>query len=268
MGWSVRRDKGCWEGVGWRRHRKTRNPSTVIGACNILSSWRTTPAVRTISYRVPDPEGTDHTISLPLFGDSPVVMIQDSKHALKTMRNNLFSGARALILGSHLAMYSYAWDLAFTEIGGHPLYHCDVQKMDRQSDDNAATLDFVRQHHPDRLGFAVYLFVMGEVVDAYQSRNTSHRERVRMALRCRYFLRLWRRFLQTGKYPETRVPWGMPDLLTGLLLTLLLTVINSLGSWGSGWPVNNICLSNYPGRPRRTNPQRGSMCMSSDVILE
>lgn len=26
--------------------------------------------------------------------------------------------------------------------------------------------------------------------------------RVRMVLRCRYFLRLWRRFLQAGKYPE------------------------------------------------------------------
>ena len=65
-------------------------------------------AVRTISYRVPDPEGKDYTTTLPIFANSPVVMIQDSKHALKTMRNNLFSGARALVLGSHLAMYSYA----------------------------------------------------------------------------------------------------------------------------------------------------------------
>src|SRR5258708_6274119 len=51
-------------------------------------------AVRTTSYRVPDPEGLDYTISLPLFSGSSVIMIQDSKHALKTMRNNLFSGAR------------------------------------------------------------------------------------------------------------------------------------------------------------------------------
>ena len=65
-------------------------------------------ATRTISYKVPDPEGTGQTISLPIFTDSPVVMIQDAKQALKTMRNNLFSGARALVLGSHVAMYSYA----------------------------------------------------------------------------------------------------------------------------------------------------------------
>lgn len=167
-------------------------------------------AARSISYKVPDAEGKDHTITLPILTNSPVVMIQDSKHALKTMRNNLFSGARALVLGNHLAMYSYARDLAFSEIDGHLLYHRDVQKMDRQ-DDNAATrlfsagtLDFVQKHHPDRLGFAVYLFVMGEVVDAYQSRSISYSERVRMVLRCRYFLRLWRRFLQAGKYPETK----------------------------------------------------------------
>ena len=77
------------------------------------------------------------------------------------MRNNLFSGARALVLGSHLAMYSYARDLAFTEIDGHPLYHRDVHKMDRQDDNaatrlfSAATLEFVRSHHSDRIGFAV-----------------------------------------------------------------------------------------------------------------
>ena len=167
-------------------------------------------AVRTISYRVPDPEDVVHTISLPIFGESPLVMVQDSKHALKTMRNNLPSGARALVLGNHLAMYSYARDLAFTETSGHPLYHRDVEKMDRQDDNaatrlfSAATLDFVQKHHSDRLGFAVYLFVMGEVVDAYQSRTISHHERLRMVFRCRYFIRLWRRFLKAGNYSETK----------------------------------------------------------------
>lgn len=189
-------------------------------------------AGRTISYRVPDPEGKDYTITLPIFADSPVVMIQDSKHALKTMRNNLFSGARALVLGNHLAMYSYARDLAFTDIANHPLYHRDVQKMDRQ-DDNAATrlfsagtLDFIQKHHSNRLGFAVYLFVMGEVVDAYQSRNISHSERVRMVLRCRYFLRLWRRFLKAGKYPKTKyyISREANDILEKLIDGLLALI--------------------------------------------
>ena len=195
---------------------KSHGVNVVSYACDGTQVERTvqdllvSKATRTISYRIPDPEGLDQTISLPIFTDSPVVMIQDSKHALKTMRNNLFSGARALVLGNHLAMYSYARDLAFTEIDNHPLYHRDVQKMDRQDDNaatrlfSAATLEFVRKHHPDRIGFAVYLFVMGEVIDAYQSRSISHCERLRMAFRCRYFLRLWRRLLQAGQYPEAK----------------------------------------------------------------
>ena len=115
-------------------------------------------------------------------------MIQDSKHAAKTLRNNLFSGAHTLVLGNHLAMYFYVCDMAFSGLPGCPLYHRDVEKLDRQ-DDNAATrlfsaaaLDFVVKQHPNRLGLAVYMFIAGEVVDAYQSRTISHLERVKMVL--------------------------------------------------------------------------------------
>ena len=118
-------------------------------------------------------------------------MIQDSKHMAKTLRNNLFSGARALVLGNHLAMYSYVRDMAFTPLSGCPLYHRGVEKLDRQ-DDNAATclfsaaaLDFVVHQFPDRLGLIGYLFVM-------------------MVLRCRYFLRLWKRFLTAAGYTWSR----------------------------------------------------------------
>jgi hypothetical protein len=57
---------------------------------------------------------------------------------------------------------------------------------------------------PNRLGLIVYLFVMGEVVDAYQSRTITHLERIRMVLRCRYFLRLWKRFFNAAGYTESR----------------------------------------------------------------
>lgn len=170
-------------------------------------------AKSTISIKVPDPdpeEHDDHVIHIPMFGPgpgSPVVMVQDSKHALKTFRNNLFSGARALVLGNHISMYSQVWMIAFGDPPG-PIYRRDVEKMDRQ-DDNAATrlfaaetLDFIAKHHPACLGLVVYLFVMGEVVDAYQGRTLSHSERIKMVLRCRYFLRLWKRFLRAAGYTE------------------------------------------------------------------
>ena len=178
------------------------------------------------TYVVPDPEeDCRHEIRIPMYRLSPIVMIQDSKHAAKTMRNNLFSGARALVLGNHLAMYSYVRDMAFSPLPGCPLYHRDVEKLDRQ-DDNAATrlfsaasLDFVINQFPDRLGLVVYLFVMGEIVDAYQSRTITHLERVKMVLRCRYFIRLWKRFLSAASYPESRyyISRDADDILNTLI---------------------------------------------------
>ena len=179
---------------------------------------------------VPDPEDDHrHEIQIPLYHLSPVVMIQDSKHAAKTLRNNLFSGARALVLGNHLAMYSYVRDIAFSGLPGCPLYHRDVEKLDRQ-DDNAATrlfsaaaLDFVVKQHPDCLGLAVYMFIAGEVVDAYQSQTISHLERVKMVLQCRYFLRLWKRFLNVAGYTESRhyISREADDILNTLIDGLL-----------------------------------------------
>ena len=62
-------------------------------------------------------------------------MVQDSKHGLKTFRNNLFSGAQALSFGNYISIYSTICQIAFKPAS--PLYHQDVEKLDRQ-DDNAA----------------------------------------------------------------------------------------------------------------------------------
>ena len=183
-----------------------------------------------ISRIVPNPEDDHrHKIQIPLYHLSPVIMIQDSKHAAKTLRNNLFSGARALVLGNHLAMYFYVRDIAFSGLPGYPLYYWDVEKLDWQ-DDNAATrlfsaaaLDFVVKQHPDCLGLAVYMFIAGEVVDAYQSRTISHLEWVKMVLRCWYFLQLWKRFLNVAGYTESRhyISQEADDILNTLIDGLL-----------------------------------------------
>ncbi|KAF8220907.1 hypothetical protein L208DRAFT_1331127 [Tricholoma matsutake] len=81
-------------------------------------------------------------------------MIQDSKHTLKTFRNNLFSSAWLLHFSNYAAFFQQVYNIAFEE--GSPLYHCDVQKLDQQ-DDNAAsqlfsatTLQFISDRHPVR----------------------------------------------------------------------------------------------------------------------
>jgi len=146
----------------------------------------------------------DTTVTIPIIDGQPISLLQDSKHALKTLRNNLFSGARLLTLGNYTMLYATIRDLAFAS--GSPLYRRDVEKLDRQ-DDNAAsrlfsadTLSYLASHYPDRVGETVYLFIFGDLIDAYQNRSIPHRERVKMLLRARYFLDSWERFLERTGY--------------------------------------------------------------------
>ncbi|CDO73700.1 hypothetical protein BN946_scf185015.g28 [Trametes cinnabarina] len=164
-----------------------------------------------VTHSIPHPLGTDFasmTTSIAFFQGHPIVMIQDSKHALKTFRNNLFSGARLLVLGNDVAMYGWAHLLAFLE--DSPLFNRDVEKIDHQDDNavtrlfSATTLEYLTTNHSERAAMVVYLFVMGELVDAYQNRHISHLERIKMVLRARYFLDTWRAYLKAAGYAELR----------------------------------------------------------------
>lgn len=50
----------------------------------------------------------------------------------------------------------------------------------------------------------IYLFVIGEAVDAVQNRKIRHIERVQMLLRGKAFLDLWKLFLNTADYALSR----------------------------------------------------------------
>jgi hypothetical protein len=166
-------------------------------------------ATKKIKHVIKGPHpGADVDISIAIIQGQPICMIQDSKHALKTFRNNLFSGARLLTIGNYTAIFQHIRDMAFES--GSPLYHRDVEKLDRQ-DDNAATrlfsadvLKYLSDHHPDCIGEITYLFVFGELIDAYQNRHISHIERFKMVLRARYFLDAWEIFLAHSGYPKVQ----------------------------------------------------------------
>ncbi|KAL1701957.1 hypothetical protein EV121DRAFT_211101 [Schizophyllum commune] len=139
-------------------------------------------------------------LKIPLaYGHFPIVMCQDSKHALKTARNNLFSGARMLVFGFFAAFYALV--LAIAKNPASPLFWRDVWNPDRQDDKAAArlyageTLDFHMQQAPTEVGLSIYLFVFGELVDAWQSRSLSHQERAKMVMRTRFFLLAWRQHI-------------------------------------------------------------------------
>ncbi|KAH9855569.1 hypothetical protein C2E23DRAFT_813848 [Lenzites betulinus] len=166
------------------------------------------------TYAIPHPQHEELglpplLISMAVIDGYVLAIIQDSKHALKTLRNNLYSGAHTCTLGNYVAMFSHALELAHSS--GSPLYIRDVEKLDRQ-DDNAATRLFssaalqqlISLPGDHLIGTIVYLFVFGELVDAYQNRHISHSERIKMVLRARFFFDIWRRFLAAASYPENR----------------------------------------------------------------
>jgi len=52
------------------------------------------------------------------------------------------------------------------------------------------------------LGRLYYLFVFGELIDAYQNRTLAHQERVKLVLRARYFMDYWLSYLRHTGYSE------------------------------------------------------------------
>ncbi|PSR74626.1 hypothetical protein PHLCEN_2v9692 [Hermanssonia centrifuga] len=161
-------------------------------------------------YKIPSPADPKYELEIivAVIRGHPIIMIQDSLHARKTYRNNLFSGARLLAFGNYVALYRHIREIAFEE--GSPLYHRDIEKLDRQDDNaaarlfSAATLQFIVARHPGYLGDIVFLFVFGELPDAYQNRTISHLERMKIILRAHYFVQMWQAFLRKAGYPESR----------------------------------------------------------------
>jgi len=77
-------------------------------------------------------------------------LLHDSKHALKTLRNNLFSGARLLVPGNYTIIYATIRDPFAND---SPLYRRDVEKLDRQERlFSTSTLSFLASHYPRTCG--------------------------------------------------------------------------------------------------------------------
>ena len=165
-----------------------------------------------IAYSIPHPEDSQlDDIHIPILRvcGQHIAIIQDPKHCRKTGRNNLFSGARLLVLGNYTVFYEQVRTLASE--ADSPLYWRDVDRLDRQDDRAAARLfsaAFLRYAISRRgdvnPGLPIYLFVVGELIDAYENRHIPHIERVRMVLRMRFFKSLWKSFLRMSGYSANR----------------------------------------------------------------
>ncbi|KAJ1306446.1 hypothetical protein OPQ81_007449 [Rhizoctonia solani] len=161
---------------------------------------------------------------------NPCVIIQDSKHALKTLCNNLYSAGRLLVMGTETPMYSQVREIA--EDPDSTLHRCDIENNDRQDDVstecvfNQLMLSFVVNKRPQYLGLAVYLYISGELGDAYQSRHISHADHLWMVLWAKFFLDFWRQFLLNCGYLPSRYFISQPasnimaTIIEGLILLI------------------------------------------------
>jgi hypothetical protein len=101
-----------------------------------------------------------------------------------------------LVIGNFTMFFSHLQDIAEHPLG--PLFHHDVEKVDRQDDRaalrtfSASVIDFLHRFTPEQQGLSAYLFVIGELVDAWQNRSIPHIEWARMVMRARFFLTVWR----------------------------------------------------------------------------
>ncbi|KZV61072.1 hypothetical protein PENSPDRAFT_557935, partial [Peniophora sp. CONT] len=137
-----------------------------------------------------------------------IALIEDPGHGRKTLRSNVYSGARLLTLGDYIACYSHF--LAVYHENG-PLNSRDVLKVDKQSDNTAirvfssATMKHLIANHSDQLGTIVYLVVLGSLPDAYQNRELTLIERIKIALRAMYFLQYWKDFVRDSGYSSQHI---------------------------------------------------------------
>ncbi|OCB83926.1 hypothetical protein A7U60_g9133 [Sanghuangporus baumii] len=159
----------------------------------------------TRTIRAPSPLVKNININIPLYHGKPMALVQDSQHAKKTLRNNLETGTTTLVLGNDTATYGQLREMAFDEKS--PIYHRDVEKGDKQDDRAAArifssdSLSWFIEYRPEYLGMQIYLFVHGDLCDAWQSRSITHLDRLHSILRAHYFDEFWLDFLQDADYP-------------------------------------------------------------------
>ena len=105
---------------------------------------------------------------VPIYNGRPFIRIQDPKHAKKTARNQIFSGAKLLSLGIDTVRYDQLFELAHKS--QHFLLKRDVLNVDKQ-DDGAALRTFHSNNlmqipvndilTDETIGLFVYLFVLG-----------------------------------------------------------------------------------------------------------
>ncbi|GJE95750.1 hypothetical protein PsYK624_119370 [Phanerochaete sordida] len=157
--------------------------------------------VRRYSFKSPiSSSAAPVEIVVPLLENGrPRVVTSDMKHSRKNARGSVQSGSHTIGAGYFVAHIGQLRKIALAP--DSPLLHSDIIGGDKQDDRAAARLfssaviEHLSETQKTELGLAVYLFVIGELVDAQQNRKTPHSERMKAIWRARFFLDGWLQFI-------------------------------------------------------------------------
>jgi hypothetical protein len=96
-------------------------------------------------------------------------------------------------------------------------------------------LHFLIKTYPDRLDVIVYLFVFGELIDAWLNCHISHSECLLMALQAHFYLEMWVQYLEQSGHPVhrhciSRETLDICNILISSLIGLIIVYRDHLGS--------------------------------------
>jgi hypothetical protein len=84
-------------------------------------------------------------------------------------------------------------------------------------------LNFIGEHYPDRVGLLNYLFILGELVDAWHNRFITHKQQAIMVLQAHYFFTAWAKHIDTHpKHSHTA------NFISCESYDIFITICNSL----------------------------------------
>ena len=140
------------------------------------------------------------TCEVKIKNGKPFIRVLDAKHIEKNCRNSWTSGCRILLMGIGSVSYTSLMHIV-NNIGENSktiMKVNDVRSVDKQ-DDHAAFRLFHSSTLEDALAInkcsAVYIYVIGQVIDAVVERSLPHITRIRMIMGSYFFVKRWREFI-------------------------------------------------------------------------
>jgi hypothetical protein len=145
------------------------------------------------------------SVQVPMIGETPrpLVPVQDPKHAQKTASNQLLSGAQVLSFGKYFLNISQLVELLGQS---SPLYSRDVLNCNKQDNGCAyRTMNWETFEasliSPQHTGLSIYLYLFGELTNAWLCPKMNHLDWIRSAWTCIFFLRFWHQSISNKSNP-------------------------------------------------------------------